>query len=195
MAEELRTWEWIDPADQQKELDGMMGCVEEAQEHISDGLYLRMMNHLKNINNKYSVKERNDKLQFAQSYHDECHDEIRRLFRTIAMEKEQYVRDMKRKDDEIAELQQKLGMISEKMSDERQVWEQQSLRQHHNKMWKYALDTFEKKDTEIANLRTLMTELEWKLIQEGMGQPFGVRVIGNPQPLFSFDGSSVRPAL
>ncbi len=195
MAEELRTWEWIDPADQQKELDGMMGCVEEAQENISDGLYLRMMNHLKNINNKYSVKERNDKLQFAQSYHDECHDEIRRLFRTIAMEKEQYVRDMKRKDDEIAELQQKLGMISEKMSDERQVWEQQSLRQHHNKMWKYALDTFEKKDAEIANLRTLMTELEWKLIQECMGQPFGVRVIGNPQPLFTFDGSSVRPAL
>lgn len=195
MAEELRTWEWIDPADQQKELDGMMGCVEEAQENISDGLYLRMMNHLKNINNKYSVKERNDKLQFAQSYHDECHDEIRRLFRTIAMEKEQYVRDMKRKDDEIAELQQKLGMISEKMSDERQAWEQQSLRQHHNKMWKYALDTFEKKDAEIANLRTLMTELEWKLIQECMGQPFGVRVIGNPQPLFTFDGSSVRPAL
>jgi len=193
MTEEGIRWEWLDETEQQTELDGMMGCIEEAQEHITDGLYLRMMNHLKNINNKYSVKERNKTLQFAQEYHDEAHDEIRRLFRTIAMEKEQYVRDMKRKDAEIADLQSKLGVLAEKMSDEKQPWEINSLRLHHNKMWKYALDTFEKKDTEIHNQRTLITELEWKLIQECMGQPFGVRVFGNPQPLLSFDGASVRP--
>jgi hypothetical protein len=190
---ETMNWEWIDETAQQTELDGMMGCIEEAQENITDGLYLRMMNHLKNINNKYSVKERNKTLRFAQEYHDECHDEIRRLFRTVAMEKEQYVRDMNRKDKEIADLQSKLGVLAEMMTDEKQAWEVNSLRLHHNKMWKYSLDNFEKKDTEIANQRILITELEWKLIQELQGQPFGVRVFGNPQPLLSFDGSSVRP--
>ena len=75
---ETMNWEWIDETAQQTELDGMMGCIEEAQENITDGLYLRMMNHLKNINNKYSVKERNKTLLFAHEYHDECNDEIRR---------------------------------------------------------------------------------------------------------------------
>jgi hypothetical protein len=109
------------------------------------------------------------------------------------MEKEAYVRDMGRKDTEIAELKEKLGIISEKMGDEKMVWESATLREHHNQMWKYALSVFEKKDAEIASQRQAITELEWKLIQEIMGRPFNVRIIGNPQPLFSFDGSSVRP--
>lgn len=185
-------WEWIDDEEHNKALGDMMGCIEEAQPNITDGLYLRMMNGIKLIKDKYSVSERNHTLQFAQAYHDELHDEIKRLFRCIAMEKEAYVRDMGRKDTEIAELKAKLGILSEKMGDDKMVWESATLREHHNQMWKYCLGVFEKKDAEIASQRQLITELEWKLIQELMGRPFGVRIIGNPQPLFGFDGSSVR---
>lgn len=188
----MASWDIINPEEQQEALDGLMGCVEEAQPNISDGLYLRAMNHLKNINNKYSVAERNKVMMFAQSYHDECHDEIRRLFRCIAIEKEAYVRDMILKDAEIAKIQRSLNLVAEKMSDETHIWEANSLKAHHNRMWHYSLETFAKKDNENAHLRTIITELEWKLIQEIHGRPFGVRVNGNPHPLFTFDGSGAE---